>query len=70
MKGDASLMFLIFTDISANRFPYISHYALMAFLFFQKRVKILNENVHDAILKGWKGFKKEQAVITRNSVEC
>lgn len=60
MKGDASLMFLIFTDVSANRFPYISHYALMAFLFFQKRVKILNENFHDAMLKGLKGFKRNK----------
>lgn len=52
MKGDASLVFLIFTDVSAHRVPYISHSALMAFLFFQKKVKILNEKFHDAILKG------------------
>lgn len=32
----------------------------MAFLFFQKRVKILNENFHDAILKGLKALKSNK----------
>lgn len=37
MKEDASLIFLIFTDLSANRFPYTSHYALMAFYSWGKK---------------------------------
>lgn len=57
MKGDASLTFLISTDLSATRFPYTSYYVLMAFLFFEKKMKILNENFQDAILKDLKGFK-------------
>lgn len=51
MTGNPSLIFLIFTDLSANRFPYTSDYTLMAFLFFEKRIKIGTENFHDAILQ-------------------
>lgn len=40
IKGDASLIFLIFINLSANSFPYTSHHALMAFLFSEKRTML------------------------------